>query len=62
MSRSHQRSQSFTAPIQRDLTMYSKKRSRFGELLKKMVMALYVFKMLSFFGCLHDDVRDKFKL
>ena len=33
----------FLAPIQRDLTMHSNKTSRFGELLKKMVMASYVF-------------------
>ena len=52
----------FSAPIQRDLTMYSSKPSRFGELLKKMVMALYIFKILSICGCLHDDATDKFKL
>ena len=47
----------FSAPIQRDLTMYSNKPSRFGELLKKMMMALYVFKILSISGCLQDDAR-----
>ena len=49
----------FLAPIQRDLTMHSNKTSRFGELLKKMVMALYVFKIFSISGCLHDDARDR---
>ena len=52
----------FSAPIQRDFTMCSNKPSHFGELLKKMVMALYVFKTLSISGFLHDDVSDKFKL
>ena len=51
----------FSAPIQWDLIMYSNKPARFGELLNKMVMALYLFKILSISGCLHDDARDKFK-
>ena len=52
----------FSAPIQRDFTMCSNKPSRFGELLKEMGMALYVFKTLSISGFLRDDVSDKFKL
>ena len=52
----------FPAPMQQDLTMYSNKPSRFEELLKKMKMALYIFKILSISRCLHDVVRDKFKL
>ena len=52
----------FSAPIQRDFTTCSNKPSRFGELLKKMVMALYVFNMLYAFICLHDNARDKFEL
>ena len=50
----------FSSPMQEDLTMYSNKPSRFGEPMKKMVMALYVFKILSIFECLHDGTRDEF--
>ena len=38
----------FLAPTQRDWTIYSNRPSRFGELLKKMVMTLYVFKIFLF--------------
>ena len=48
----------FSDPIQRDLTMQSNKPSRFEELLKKMVMVLYVFKILFISGFLQDDARD----
>ena len=41
----------FSAPIQGDLTIYSNKPSRFGELLKKMVMVLCFSKY-----CLFPDV------
>ena len=52
----------FSAPMQWCREMYSRRPSRFREVLKKIITALQVSKILSVSGSLHDAASDKFKL